>query len=49
MALCGDRQGPSLRLNFGCVSDNWADFVMAAAEECDIELLFVPAGGTNEY
>jgi hypothetical protein len=24
------------------------DIVMAAAEECDIELLFVPAGGTNE-
>jgi hypothetical protein len=22
---------------------------MAAAEERDIELLFVPAGGTNEY
>jgi hypothetical protein len=22
---------------------------MAAAEECDIELLFVLAGGTNEY
>jgi hypothetical protein len=22
---------------------------MAASEECDIELLFVPAGGTNKY
>jgi hypothetical protein len=38
-----------LRPDFGCVSDRRTDAIIAAAEECRIELLFFPASGTGKY
>jgi hypothetical protein len=48
MASYRNRRGPALRVDFGCISGTSDKLVMAAAEECDVELLSLPAGGTNE-
>jgi hypothetical protein len=48
MASCGDRRG-SCALILDVYPIHRTDIVTAAAAECDIELVFVPAGGTSEY